>query len=335
MTEPGNNERLGNVHQKKTCIRLASVNDSAVAVANGRTACRKEYRCGDAPGRALKFVTRWALGCIAAIAVAGSAVAQTPVERGSYLVNGILTCGNCHTPRGPGGVWDMTKQLSGGPRIWDEVTFKVKGANITPDPETGIGKWSDADIKRAVISGVRPNGTQIAPIMPYGFYKVFTPADIDAVVAYLKSVAAVRNAVEPPVYKAALHVDTPPGANKAMSEADIADPVKRGFYLATIGHCMECHTPLVNDVHDYAQLGKGGQPFPGPWGVTVSRNISSHATAGLGAWSDAEIKAAITQGVRKDGTKLKPPMAFFLYAKMTDQDLSAIVAYLRTVPPKE
>jgi hypothetical protein len=85
-------------------------------------------------------------------------------------------------------------------------------------------------------------------------------------------VAAVRNAVELPVYKAALHVDIPPGANKAMSEADIADPVKRGFYLATIGHCMECHTPLVNDVHDYAQLGKGGQPFPGPWGVTVSRN---------------------------------------------------------------
>jgi mono/diheme cytochrome c family protein len=285
--------------------------------------------------RAPKFVTRWALGCMAAIAVAGSALAQTPVERGSYLVNGILTCGNCHTPRGPGGVWDMSKQLSGGPRTWDEVTFKVKGANITPDPETGIGKWSDADIKRSLITGVRPNGTQIAPIMPYGFYKVFTPADIDAVVAYLKSVPAVGNAVESPVYKAAMHVDTPPGADKAMSNADMADPVKRGFYLATIGHCMECHTPLVNDRHDNAQLGKGGQPFPGPWGVTVSRNITSHQTAGLGGWSDAEIKAAITQGVRKDGTKLKPPMAFSLYATMTDQDLSAIVAYLRTVPPKE
>jgi mono/diheme cytochrome c family protein len=280
-------------------------------------------------------MTSWALGCIAAIAVAGSALAQTPMERGSYLVNGILTCGNCHTPRGQGAVWDMSKQLSGGPRTWDEVTFKVKGANITPDAVTGIGKWSDADIKRSLITGVRPNGTQIAPIMPYGFYKVFTPADIGAVVAYLKSVAAVSNAVEPPVYKAAMHVDTPPGADKAMSEADMANPVKRGFYLVTIGHCMECHTPLVNDVHDYAQLGKGGQPFPGPWGVTVARNITSHATAGLGAWSDAEIKAAITQGLHRDGTKLKPPMAFPLYATMTDQDLSAIVAYLRTVPPKE
>lgn len=286
---------------------------------------------GWAPG----FINRLALGCMAAIALAASALAQTPIERGSYLVNGLLTCGNCHTPRGPGGVWDMSKQLSGGPQTWDEVTFKVKGANVTPDPETGIGKWSDADIKRALLTGVRPNGTQIAPLMPYGFYKVFTPADIDAVVAYLKSVPAVNNAVERPVYKAAMHVDTPPGADKAMSQADMDDPVKRGFYLATIGHCMECHSPVVNDVHDYAQLGKGGQPFKGPWGVTVSRNITSHATAGLGAWSDAEIKAAITKGLRRDGTKLKPPMAFALYATMTDQDLSAIVAYLRTVPPKE
>jgi len=280
-----------------------------------------------------KLVTNWAIGCMAAFAVAGSAFAQTPIERGSYLVNGILTCGNCHTPRGPGGVWDMSKQLSGRPRTWEEATFKVNAANITPDLETGIGKWSDADIKRSLLTGVRPNGTQIAPIMPYGFYKVFTPADVDAVVAYLKSVLAVPNAIEPPIYKAAMHVDTPPRADKAMSEADMTDPVKRGFYLVTIGHCMECHTPLVNDVHDYAQLGKGGQPFPGPWGVAVSRNITSHPTAGLGAWSDAEIKSAITQGVRKDGTKLNPPMAFSRYATMTDQDLSAIVAYLRTVPP--
>ena len=331
MTEPRNSERLKKVHHH----RVASAKGSAGVVTAGSTAYRGQYRRHDNADRSPTSMTSWALGCIAAIAVAGSALAQTPVERGSYLVNGILTCGNCHTPRTTSGAWDMSKQLSGRPRTWDEVTFKVNAANITPDPETGIGKWSDADIKRSLLAGVRPNGTQIAPIMPYGFYKVFTPADIGAVVAYLKSVSAVRNAIEPPVYKAAMHVDTPPGADKAMSQADMADPVKRGFYLVTIGHCMECHTPLVNDVHDYAQLGKGGQPFPGPWGVAVSRNITSHATAGLGAWSDAEIKAAITQGLRRDGTKLKPPMAFPLYATMTDQDLSAIVAYLRTVPPKE
>jgi hypothetical protein len=69
--------------------------------------------------------------------------------------------------------------------------------------------------------------------------------------------------------------------------------------------------------------------------VSASRNISSHSTAGLGAWSDVEIKAAITQGLHNDGTKLKPPMQFHSYAKMTAQDLSAVVAYLRTVPPQE
>ena len=275
------------------------------------------------------------LTCLMATWFAGNSFAQTSVERGSYLVNSVLTCGNCHTPRGPGGIYDMSRQLSGGPQTWDEETFKVKGANITPDAETGIGRWSDADIKRALLTGIRPNGTQLAPMMPYGFYKVLTAADTDAIVAYLKSVPAVRNAVETPIYKTAMHVGTPPGADRAMSEADMSDTIKRGFYLTTIGHCMECHTPLVQDRHDFARLGRGGQTFKGPFGVSVSRNITSHPTAGLGAWTDSEIKAAITQGFHRDGSKLKPPMAFALYARMTDQDLNAIVAYLRTVPPKE
>ena len=93
--------------------------------------------------------------------------AQTSVERGSYLVNGLLTCGNCHTPRGPGGVFAMDGQLSGGPQEWDRPTYKVRGANITQDKETGIGNWSEADLKRAITSGTRPNGAPLAPIMPW------------------------------------------------------------------------------------------------------------------------------------------------------------------------
>jgi len=272
-------------------------------------------------------------GMLAATVTAG---AQSPVERGGYLVNGVLTCGNCHTPRGPGGVLAMDKQLSGGPQEWDTPTFKVKGANITPDRETGIGSWSEADIKRALVDGVRPNGSQLAPIMPYGFYKVFTTADLDAIVAYLRSVPAVSNKVQAPLYKAALHAETPPGAEKQVAAADLSDPVKRGFYQVTIAHCMECHTPRVNGKSDFGNaLGKGGEEFKGPWGVSVSRNITSHREKGIGAWSDAEIKRAITQGVRKDGSPLKPPMGYPMYARMTDADLSDVVAYLRTLPPKE
>jgi mono/diheme cytochrome c family protein len=276
------------------------------------------------------------LGITALLATTSLTQAQTPIERGSYLVNGVLTCGNCHTPRGPGGVFAMDRQLSGGPQEWDRPTYKVRGANITPDKETGIGNWSEADIKRAITNGTRPNDTPLAPIMPHSFYKVFTASDLDAVVAYVQSVAPVSNKVQTPVYKAVMHVDIPPGGDKQMTASDLDTPVKRGFYLATIAHCMECHTPMVNDRHDLVKdVGKGGEEFKGPWGVSVSRNITSHKEKGIGAWSDADIKRAITQGLRRDSSRLKPPMGYDWYARMSDEDLTAIVAYLRTVPAKE
>jgi mono/diheme cytochrome c family protein len=264
-----------------------------------------------------------------------SARGETLVERGDYLVNGILTCGNCHTPRGPGGVFDNARRLSGGPQVFDEPAFTVRGANITPDKDTGTGGWTASDMNRAIRDGVRPNGVPLAPIMPSAFYKVFTARDLDAVVAYVRSVPAVRNAVQPPVYKAAATAAPPPGADRSMSEAELADPLKRGFYLVTIGHCMECHTPVTDGHHDFSRLGAGGQTFPGPWGSSVSRNITAHKDKGLGAWSDDEIKRAITTGISRDGSRLKPPMGFDLYARLTPQDLTAIVAYLRTVPARE
>jgi mono/diheme cytochrome c family protein len=264
------------------------------------------------------------------------AQAQASIERGRYLVEGILTCGNCHSPRGPGGVIDTAKLHSGGPQTWDEPAFTVKGSNITPEPESGIGKWSAADTRRAIGEGVRPTGARLAPIMPYLFYRVFVPTDLDAVVEYVRSVPPVHNAVQPPIYKTALPSDTLPGADRPPSETDLRDPVKRGHYLVTIGHCMECHTPLSGGHHDFAgSLGKGGQAFRGPWGESVSRNITSDKEKGIGAWSDADIKRAITQGVRRDGTRLKPPMGFAWYARMNEEDLSAIVAHLRTVPARE
>jgi hypothetical protein len=78
----------------------------------------------------------------------------------------------------------------------------------------------------------------------------------------------------------------------------------------------------------------GGEHFKGPWGVSVSRNITPHKENGIGGWTDDEIKRAITKGVRKDGTKLMPPMGYDWYATMTDGDLSAIVVYLRTIPAR-
>ena len=265
-----------------------------------------------------------------------SAQAETPLERGKYLVEGILTCGNCHTPRGPGGVLDTARAYAGGPQVWDTPEYTVHGANITPDKDTGIGKWSAQGLRRALHDGRRPNGQQISPQMPYAYYKIFLERDLDAVVQYLRSLPPVANKVPAPVYKAKrMRVDVPPGAEKPLPESAMKDPVKRGFYLVTIGHCMECHTPAVKGRRDFKNaLGAGGEQFPGPWGVSVSRNITPSKDKGIGGWSDAEIKRAITQGVRKDGSKLRPPMGFQWYATMSDADLSAIVAYLRTIPAR-
>lgn len=272
---------------------------------------------------------------IALLAQASAASAQTSVERGNYLVNTIMACGNCHTPRGPGGVPLMDKQLSGGLRF-DEPVFDVTASNITPDPDTGIGRWRDGDIKKLLTTGIRPDGVQVAPIMPFNFYKGITPRDLDAVVAYLKSVPAVKNQVPTPVYKVPVTGAPYPDAQKPITEAAMRDPLVRGRYLAAIGHCMECHTPMIQGRHEFdTALGKGGREFAGPWGVSVSANITSSKKSGLGDADGATIKRAIIQGIGKDGRKLKPPMAFAAYARMTDQDLDALVAWVRSLPPKD
>ena len=274
---------------------------------------------------------------LAAVALAITpAAAQTPLERGKYLVEGILTCGNCHTPRGPGGVLDTTRRHAGGPQVWETAQYRVHPSNITPDKETGIGAWSREQIETAMRDGRRPNGQQLSPQMPSGYYKIFAQTDLDAVLAYIQSLPPVSRKVDPPVYKVKhMTVDVPPGAGKPLPQAVMKDPVKRGFYLVTIGHCMECHTPVANGHRDFKNgLGTGGERFEGPWGVSVSRNITSHKVNGIGAWTDEEVKRAVTQGVRKDGSKLRPPMGYDWYATMTDADLSAIVRYLRTIPPR-
>jgi mono/diheme cytochrome c family protein len=269
-----------------------------------------------------------------AFAIFSSANAQSPVERGSYLVNTVLTCGNCHTPKGPTG--DIADKAFSGGLSWDEPPFKVTASNITQDRDTGIGSWSAADIKTLLRTGVRPNGVTIAAVMPTGFYDIMTDADIDAVAAYLRTLKSISNKVPDPIYKMDAPRQVFPGAEKPMPASAMSDTVTRGYYLATIAHCMECHTPMEKGRHDFkADLGKGGFEFPGPWGVSVSRNITSSKTKGLGNWSNAEIKRAITQGVSKDGSKLKPPMGYEYYAHMTDADLDAVVAWLRTVPAKD
>jgi mono/diheme cytochrome c family protein len=281
----------------------------------------------------------WLLG-VTCGAMFDGALAETPAQRGDYLVNTIMACGNCHSPRDATGKMIAEKAFSGG-LTFNTPAFVATAPNITPDMETGIGSWSDAEIKHALVEGMRPNhghfaGVALAAIMPANFYKALMPDDLNAVVAYLHTVKPVHNEVTDPVYKAPVRRDPYPAAETGFTKAMFTEPVGRGAYLVTIGHCMECHTTRPRGVSDYkADLGRGGREFPAPDGTpgATAANITSHPTAGIGAWSDAEIRHAITHGVDRDGKALKPPMAFSYYAALKETDLADIIAYQRTVPP--
>jgi mono/diheme cytochrome c family protein len=122
----------------------------------------------------------------------------------------------------------------------------------------------------------------------------------------------------------------------SMSRCE-ADKVAYGGYLAgPVGHCVLCHTPPGSGGPDMSRAYQGGRELPdfgNPGAETVSRNITAGSEHGIGDWSDAQIKRAITAGIRADGTRLARTMPFDWYAKMKPADLDAIVAYLRSLPP--
>jgi mono/diheme cytochrome c family protein len=156
------------------------------------------------------------------------------------------------------------------------------------------------------------------------------------VISYLHTIKPIRNTVPEPVYKMPQGHPIPPGGDKAFDDATLNEKKSKGFYLVTIAHCMECHTPMGPRERDFTnRLGAGGFEFPGPWGVSVSRNITASKDKGIGGWTDDEIKRAISEGISRDGSKLKPPMGYHYYATLASDDLDAMVAYLRTVPAKE
>lgn len=275
---------------------------------------------------------RRACALLGLILGAAAAAAETPVERGRYLVETIAGCGNCHTPREPGGAFQAGKDLAGG-FVIDMKPFRAVSANITPDKETGIGAWTDRQIAKAIREGIRPDGSVIGPPMPIELYRGISDTDLKAIIAYLRTVRPVRNAVEKSVYRIPLPPNYGPPVT-SVPDVPRTDKVKYGEYLAgPVGHCIECHTPLADGGYDWSRTGQGGREFEGPWGISVSRNITPHPTDGLGKWTDTEIKRTIRTGISRDGGQLYPPMGFSFYAKVKEEDLDAICAYLRMLKP--
>ncbi|QGM99537.1 cytochrome c [Methylocystis parvus] len=263
--------------------------------------------------------------------------AAADLSRGQYLVEALAACDNCHTPRGPNG-YDLSARFSGGSQTFAGKDYVARGSNISPDKETGVGDWGDDELSAAIVAGVGRDG-QLAPAMPSDSYRALTNADRNAMIAFLRASPPVKAQPAPPQRHGSWSPHPAPGAEATFDEAALSDKIKRGLYVASIARCLACHSAEVDDAPDHVNgLGAGGKIFRTPAGVAVASNITTHPGKGVGAWSDDEIKRAVTQGLSRKGEALKPPMSTLAkahFAKMSPDDLDALVAYLRTLPAKE
>jgi len=255
--------------------------------------------------------------------------AEPELERGRYLVETLAACGNCHTPKGPNGPL-QDKKFAGGDII-KHANFTAVTPNITPDPQTGIGKWTDHQIFLAIREGKRPDGRLLGPAMPSRSYRHLADEDVRAMVAYLRSLPPIYNAISE---KSHYDEPLPPNWGPPVGRVEAppkADTVAYGGYLAgPLARCMDCHTQRRPG--EPVRLGAGGKEFHGPWGISVSADLTP---SGLGDWSDAEIERAIRTGISRDGHKLFPPMPFAAYRNMAADDMAALITYLRSLPAVE
>ncbi len=270
------------------------------------------------------------IGMIAVFGLtAGLAWAEPSVERGEYLVRGPAGCGNCHTPIGPDG-FVMDQEL-GGRLVEQNEMFTAIAPNITPGSR--VAGWSDAELGRAIREGLRPDGSLIGPPMPYAMYRGLSDDDVASMVMFLRTVPAVDTDPGASQY----NIPLPPAYGPPIETVSAPPPgvtVEYGGYLAgPVAHCMECHTPFgPQGPLLETDFGRGGFAFHGPWGISIAPNITSHAD-GIGNYSDTELAAMITEGKRPDGSPMLPPMPYGFLAEMTNDDVAALILYLRSVPP--
>ncbi|MDX1980826.1 MAG: cytochrome c [Bryobacteraceae bacterium] len=267
------------------------------------------------------------------------------LERGRYLYDNLLECDGCHSPR------DFSR--FGGPvlegRRGAGQTFPpemglpgtVSAANITSDRETGIGAWTDGEVLRAIREGVSRDGRALF-MMPYTFYKDMSDDDAQALVAYVRTLPAVRNelpatAIDFPVN---LLFKLAPAPVETVAAPDRADKLKYGAYLVGIAGCKECHSPFEKGQVVEEKAFAGGREFRVGTARVISANITPDTQTGLGKMTEDQFVEKVYQ--YKDYVKNGPPkagddaftlMPWLAYAGLEEGDLRAMHAYLRTVKP--
>jgi mono/diheme cytochrome c family protein len=254
--------------------------------------------------------------------------------RGAYLAN-AADCEGCHTDREHGG------QPYAGGRALATPFGTFYSPNITPDPETGIGRWSDQQFLRALRDGVRPDGANYFPVFPYPSFTNITDADARAIKAYLFSLPAVRQAnrahdVSFPVSWRFLQdgwklLFFNPGPFRPAPER--SEAYNRGAYLVTsLAHCGECHTPRNWFGATEPDRFLAGNPN-GPDGKKVP-NITPDPRTGIGRWSAEDIETLLRDGHTPEFDFVGGAMSEVVksIARLTDEDRQAIALYLRSLP---
>ena len=281
---------------------------------------------------------------------AASAVKVEPtperVARGKYLVNHVSICFDCHSERTTAYGLPFKPGREGvGGFIWDN-SIKFPGvlaaANITPDPETGIGSWTDGEIVRAMREGVDREGKALFPIMPYGHLRHMSDDDAYAIVAYLRTIKPQR--YEEPEKKLDVPLNFIETFIPQPLDAPVPPPAQNeyGKYLTSIGMCAECHTPR-NEKDQPLE----GMEFAGGWEMhaptfkVTTANITPHPSNWMGKATKEEFigrfrsfaTLAAASAEAKDGKNTLMP--WISYSGMSDEDLGAIYDYLKTVKPIE
>jgi mono/diheme cytochrome c family protein len=256
--------------------------------------------------------------------------AQTPVERGAYLAN-ATGCPVCHTGIGPHGP-DMDHAYAGGLEMPDAIGTWIS-PNITQDKGTGIGGWTDDQIARAIRQGLRPDGAQLYPIMPYFNYNVMTDDDVHALVAFLRTVKPVEKVVRPNHDLKMEKVPAPLPANAPD------DAQHHGAYMTSLMLCSHCHfTPGPHGEPQPDKMFAGGLEFAIPMlgtGSVFSANLTSDPATGLGKWTEAQIASTIQTMMRPDGRQIQGPMLFLQggWSQLAPADIRAVAAYIHALPP--
>lgn len=252
-------------------------------------------------------------------------------ERGRYLAEGILQCAICHSDRDwsrPGAPPVAGKELAG--HVWKQEGDTVLVApNLTSDDETGIGRWSDDMLARAIREGVSHDGRPLHPQMWYPSFAMLSDEDLASVIVYLRSLKPIRNPLprtrlpdemlESFAGRPAPITDTVPGP---VDDS----PLERGRYLANIGDCGGCHTLWESERLPGAF--SGGNAIVRDGKRISSTNITPHAT-GM-AYNEQAFIAIMRSG--KQGMT-NPVMPWVAFRNLTSDDLAAIHTFLQSRHP--